>query len=133
VPSIVACYIRYINLVHGMSRKIILSPIELDWLKENHSDFTHQEIAERYSICIDTAKRTLMRLKLQYFPGAKYQIKPQPPKWQRPCIICGSKSERAKNQYKCDGCTEREAEASRVSSYDDEPARKKPSILEIPF
>jgi hypothetical protein len=116
-----------------MSKKSKQSHAELEWLRSQHSNFTHHQIAERLGVCVDTAKRILMRHKLQYFPGAKYQIRPQPIKWRRPCIICGDTKPRTAAQYKCVGCTERELEASRVSAYSDEPLYKKPKKLEIPF
>lgn len=116
-----------------MSKKSKLSKTELEWLREHHSNFTHQKIADRLNVCVDTAKRILMRHKLQYFPGAKYQTRPQPVTWQRPCILCGNTKPRAENQYKCDGCTERELEASRVFAFGEEPIRRQPKTLEIPF
>lgn len=115
-----------------MSRKVQLSRDDLSWLKSNHSSHSHADIAERLGVCVDTAKRILMREHLQYFPGAKYQTKPKPKTWTRECIVCGDANPRTKYQYKCDACTEREAEASRQSICD-EGNRKQPRKLEIPF
>ena len=61
-----------------MSRKTKLPDDEVAWLKQFHNTYSHKELADRYDVCVDTLKRILMRLNLQYFPGAKYQIKPSP-------------------------------------------------------
>lgn len=115
-----------------MSRKVQLSKDDLSWLQSEHSSNSHAEIAARLGVCVDTAKRILMRENLQYFPGAKYQTKPKPKTWTRGCIVCGNTELRTMYQYKCDACTEREAEASRQSICDDS-IRKQPRKLEIPF
>ncbi len=116
----------------AMSRKTKLTALEIDWLKGNHEQHSHKYLADRYSVCVDTIKRILMRLNLQYFPGAKYQIKPSPPKWRRPCISCGCTKARAKQQFKCEACHDREADASRVFCDEEELRHRKPKTLELP-
>ena len=118
-----------------MSRKIKLPDEEVTWLRKHHNDFTHKELAERYEVCLDTLKRLLMRLELQYFPGAKYQIKPTPESWSRPCILCGCNEPRPKNQYRCDTCVDREGDAERVAldQHQQTQARKKPYKPEVPW
>lgn len=118
-----------------MSRKTQLPPDEVAWLKEFHNSYTHKELADRYDVCVDTLKRILMRLNLQYFPGAKYQIKPSPKKWKRPCMNCGCTKPRPKNQYRCDVCLDKEADASRVTFLDEESnqSRKKPYTPNVFF
>lgn len=106
---------------------------DVAWLSSNHDLHSHRQIADRYGICVDTAKRILMRLNLQYFPGAKYQIKPQVKTWNRPCITCGDTNDRASGQYKCEACTERELEAQRSRGMFEEVERRQPAKLEIPF
>lgn len=118
-----------------MSRKTKLPDGEVAWLKEFHNKYTHKELAERYEVCVDTLKRILMRLNLQYFPGAKYQIKPSLKKWRRPCLMCGCTKPRPKNQYRCEPCLDKEADARRIA-YEEEQqtqARKKPYKPEVPF
>jgi hypothetical protein len=118
-----------------MSRKTKLPDSEVAWLIEFHNKYTHKELAERYEVCVDTLKRILMRLNLQYFPGAKYQIKPSLKKWRRPCLNCGCTKPRPKNQYRCDPCLDKEADARRIA-YEEEQqtqARKKPYKPEVPF
>ena len=119
-----------------MARRTKLPDEEVAWLRNHHNDFTHKELAERYSVCVDTLKRILMRLNLQYFPGAKYQIKPSPKKWRRPCLMCGCTKARPKNQFRCDPCLDREADAARVSyeeQHNETQARKKPHKPEVPW
>lgn len=112
-----------------MSRKIKLTDEEVDWLKSNHSDLSHRELADRYSCCIDTVKRLLMRLGLQVFSGAKYQTRPTLPMWSRPCMSCGSTSQRPRNQYRCDDCSSLDFErSSKTSAESKEPYKPK-----VPF
>ena len=75
------------------------------------------------------------RLELQYFPGAKYQIKPTPESWSRPCIHCGCNEPRPKNLYRCDTCVDREGDAERVTleQHQQTQARKKPYKPEVPW
>ena len=128
-------FTQEIALKGVMSRKTKLPDDEVAWLKQFHNTYSHKELAERYDVCVDTLKRILMRLNLQYFPGAKYQIKPSPKKWRRPCLNCGCKRPRPKNQYRCDPCLDKEADARRIA-YEEEhktQARKKPYKPEVPF
>ena len=122
------CYIRDMNRYGYMSRKVKLSNEELAWLKSNHDKFSHHDLAERYSCCVDTIKRILMRLNLQYFPGAKYQTRPTLPTWKRPCLMCGSTISRPRNQYKCDDCSQGEFERSSTPSVPKAPYKPK-----VPF
>lgn len=110
-----------------MSRKIKLSDEEVDWLKRNHSDLSHKELADRYSCCVDTIKRLLMKMGLQHFSGAKYQTRPVLPMWDRPCMSCGSKSKRPRNQYRCDDCSSLDFERSSKFSQE-ERAPYKPKV-----
>lgn len=119
--------------VRMMSRKIKLNKDDLAWLRGNHNEHTHTQIAVRLGVCVDTAKRILMRLELQYFPGAKYQTRPSVKGWTRPCITCSDEQPRPKNQYKCDECNNREAEVARSHSKYEDRLKRKPSKLEIPF
>ncbi len=128
-------FTQEIALKGVMSRKTKLPDEEVAWLKQFHNTYSHKELAERYDVCIDTLKRILMRLNLQYFPGAKYQIKPSPKKWKRPCMSCGCTKPRPKNQYRCDPCLDKEADARRIA-YEEEhktQARKKPYTPDVFF
>lgn len=115
-----------------MSRKIKLTQEELAWLRGNHHSLTLHELADRYSVCVDTVKRLLVKLELQYFPGAKYQVKPSPPVWRRPCLICGNSKPRPKNQYMCDNCTTQGSSSLDLASSDVKPKRQ-PYTPKVPF
>ena len=116
-----------------MSRKIKLKKDDLAWLEVNHVAYTHTQIALHLGVCVDTAKRILMRHELQYFPGAKYQTRPTVKDWSRPCLVCGSTHPRPKFQYKCEECNYREAESVRKQAKNEYKSTRKPAKLEIPF
>ena len=113
-----------------MAKRLRLNAVEIMWLKDNHLNFTHVELADRYGVCVDTVRRLLMRMGLQYFPGAKYQHRQRPAKWTRPCSVCGSKRPRPLNQYRCTSCHEREEAIDRM--VDDEEQGAKVSLFKLP-
>ena len=91
-----------------MGNRFTLTPEKADWLKANYAKHTNAKLARELGCCVDTVKRAVMRLELDYFPGAKYQHRVRPKTWRRPCMICGSTEEREINQYRCNDCHERE-------------------------
>lgn len=127
--KILLCYIRDMKRYGIMSRKIKLSDEEVEWLRSNHADISHRALADRYSCCVDTVKRLLMKLGLQYFSGAKYQTRPSLPVWRRPCMSCGSTDQRPKNQYRCDECSLLDFERSSKSSVE----ARAPYTPKVPF
>ena len=116
-----------------MSRKIKLTQEELAWLRRHHHSLTLSELADRYSVCVDTIKRLLVKLELQYFPGAKYQHKPSPLTWRRPCIKCGTSKPRPRNQYICDSCTIQLANSSIDVPAKEAKQKRKPYTPKVPF
>ena len=95
-----------------MPKKVIVPRRFMEWLRENHNDYTHKQLAFRADCCVDTLKRLLHREGLQTFEGAKYvAINENPIKmWNRPCIRCKCEKSRPKNQYVCTPCWGREYE-----------------------
>lgn len=92
------------------------SPITSDveqFLKDNHKQHTHKELAQIIGCCIETVRRALVRLDLEVIHGAKYQRRLPPKKWGRPCIICGCKKQRPKMQFKCQACHDRERDQDK--------------------
>ena len=53
-----------------MAKRLVLSDEEEQWLKCNHTKFTHRQLSKKFGVCVDTMRRHLMRMELQYFPGA---------------------------------------------------------------
>jgi hypothetical protein len=98
--------------IDAVPKKIILSKDFLVWLRLNHNDFTHKELADKANCCVDTMKRLLHREGLQIFEGAKYvAINENPLKmWERPCLRCKCTKPRPKNQFICNPCWGREYE-----------------------
>lgn len=88
----------------------------LDWLDEAiDTEQSYQYMAAHIGCCTDTLKRILHRHGLVEYEGAKYQsltIDPGP-QWSRPCMKCKAETLRAKWQYFCNHCTERNG---RISS-----------------
>ena len=91
-----------------MVGKSPITPLVEVWLKHNHKNYNHKELAEEIGCCVDTVKRALNRLGLEVIYGAKYQKRSKPTKWTRPCIQCGCKKPRPRLQYKCVLCHERQ-------------------------
>ena len=98
-----------------MAKRLILSDAEQEWLKCNHSKFTHRQLGKKFGVCVDTMRRQLMKMELQYFPGAKYQRRVEPKRWNRPCSVCGDQTPRPKYQYRCTSCHEREEGVDRCA------------------
>lgn len=113
-----------------MSRKIKLSQEEMAWLRSNHQSLTLTQLAKRYAVCVDTVKRLLVRLELQHFPGAKYQVKPPPKVWRRPCIMCGCTKSRPKNLYKCHSCS---SQLSGEGEYKEVRSKRQPYTPKVMF
>ena len=113
-----------------MAKRLRLTEGEQIWLEDNHERFTHAQLSERYGVCVDTVRRMLMRMELQYFPGAKYQHRQRPAKWTRPCTVCGSKKPRPINQYRCVSCHEREEAIDRM--VDDDEQDTKVTLFKLP-
>ena len=92
-----------------MSRRFSsLTETDIEWLKANRKRRV-PEIANYLGVCVDSAKRWMLRLKIAdefQFPGAKYQgtIESTVVMWERPCTQCKSTVERPKWQYFCDPC-----------------------------
>lgn len=114
-----------------MAKRLRLTPQETEWLKKHHDEYTNAELADRYGVCIDTLRRLLMKLELEYFPGAKYQHREKPSTWSRPCTTCGSTIARPINQYRCETCHDREAAIDR--SEDEQERSVKVSLPKLPY
>lgn len=95
-----------------MGRKIELSGEQVQWLRDNHEGLTFVDMAAEIGVCVDTLKRILVRLELRHFDAAKYvrprSVTEQQPTWSRPCSGCGCTKPRAKWQFFCDPCHERQ-------------------------
>jgi rRNA maturation endonuclease Nob1 len=89
-----------------MPRHVELSSTDEDYLKQNHTTLSYNQMADDIGCCTDTLKRILVRLGLQEFDGAKYQLRREADlkTWTRPCMGCGSEKKRPKNHYFCKAC-----------------------------
>jgi molybdopterin/thiamine biosynthesis adenylyltransferase len=92
-----------------MPRVAAVEPSQLDWLRANHQDYTFTEIASRLGVCVDTAKRILVRQGLREFEGSKYVLAQRRHihTWDRPCLDCRKPEPRPKNWYYCRSCRSR--------------------------
>lgn len=100
-----------------MPKQISVTQAQLDWLEEAVDDGTsYTAMAEKIGCNVDTLKRILMRNKLAFFEGAKYVVARETTvkMWNRACMTCGSKEERPKWQYICDGCHDKSEEAESL-------------------
>tara|TARA_E500000075_G_C6997655_1_gene328595 strand:- start:3005 stop:3316 length:312 start_codon:yes stop_codon:yes gene_type:complete len=90
----------------SLPKPIQLDERELNWLKENHEQTTYAYMAERIGVCVDTLKRILVRVGLQEFDGAKYQLKRDTDTlmWSRPCLDCLDETPRPKMWFYCRSC-----------------------------
>jgi hypothetical protein len=66
-------------------------------------------MAAHIGCCIDTLKRILVKMGLEDFPGAKYQValRLKPTQWNRPCMDCGDQKPRPRAWYYCPACRSR--------------------------
>ena len=89
-----------------MPKMVHVSDADLNWLKENHYDYSYPDMAQRIGCCVDTLKRILVREGLQEFDGAKYQVRTidKSKLWTRPCMSCGEEEERPRFWYFCTAC-----------------------------
>jgi len=92
-----------------LPRTVEISAADRDWLRKNHTTQSYDAMARRLGCCTDTLKRILVRMELQEFDGAKYQVRREAvvKTWTRPCMKCGSEKKRPKNHYFCDPCRRR--------------------------
>jgi len=89
-----------------MGRPIELKKRELNWLRRNHDRVPYTEQARRIGVSVDTLKRILVKNGIAEFDGAKYARPPfeDAPRWDRPCIKCGSTEDRLRAYYLCTSC-----------------------------
>ena len=93
------------------------------WLAENFNKHTYAVLAKEVGCSVDTLKKLLAEMGLRTFKSIKHQPRVSATKkedkasedwdikekkgykhWNRPCIQCGCKLYRPKNQYICDAC-----------------------------
>jgi hypothetical protein len=87
--------------------KIVIVTVEnVGWLRDHHKDHSYTELAQHFNCCVDTLKRILMREGIEYFDGAKYQVKrhAKVKNWNRPCMSCGDSKDRPHGWYFCRPC-----------------------------
>ena len=92
-----------------MGKEVHLTKRQVQWLKRNQLRRSYGEQADKLGVSIDTLKRLLHRYGIRKFDGAKYARLPSEdaPRWQRPCIRCGSTEDRPKGYYMCSRCRAR--------------------------
>jgi len=79
------------------------TPEQMAWLRAAITrNASFREMASHMKVCVDTVKRILHRNRLMDFDGAKYALAIPTKTWNRPCLRCGCKKTRPKNQYYCD-------------------------------
>ena len=54
-----------------MPKMVHVSDADLNWLKENHYDYSYPDMAQRIGCCVEPLKRIPVREGLQEFDGAK--------------------------------------------------------------
>lgn len=89
-----------------MPKRLHLTDDDIEWLADHYGAIPLGQMAARYSVCIDTMKRVLMRHDIAFFDGAKYATSAtsQVPTWQRPCLDCACTKTRPKGWYYCRKC-----------------------------
>lgn len=90
-----------------MSRRVVVSPETIEWLRESYGTLTLVKMAAHVGCHIDTLKRILVRHGIADFPAAKYQVSRRSKTkrtWTRPCLACGCIKPRPRNIYRCERC-----------------------------
>ncbi len=91
---------------YAMPKVVVMTIEKVGWLKDHHEEHSYTELARHFNCCVDTLKRILMREGIEYFDGAKYQVKRHAgiKNWSRPCISCGNEKSRPCSWYFCVPC-----------------------------
>ena len=87
---------------------------DVDWLRREFKaqNLTLKQMASHVGCCVDTLKRILNRENIAIYDAAKYQTSKSKANgfWNRPCMMCGSKKKRPRNQYICTPCKDAQAD-----------------------
>ena len=94
---------------------------DVEWLRREFKaqNLTLKQMAQHCGCCVDTLKRILNRHNIAVYSAAKYQTSSSKNSgyWTRPCMMCGSKQRRPKNQYICTPCKDAQADETPYDIY----------------
>ena len=94
---------------------------DVEWLRREFKaqNLTLKQMAQHCGCCVDTLKRILNRHNIAVYSAAKYQTSSSKNSGyrNRPCMMCGSKKRRPKNQYICTPCKDAQADETPYDIY----------------